>query len=110
MQLLTLCEGYDVIGVDEGQFFSEIVEFCEALANKDKIVLVSALDGTFERKPFGNILNLIPLAEKVTKLCAVCVYCTSEAAFTKRIVESKEIELIGGAEMYKPVCRACFFQ
>lgn len=80
-----------MIGVDEGQFFSEIVEFCETLANKDKIVLVSALDGTFERKPFGNIINLIPLAEKVTKLCAVCVYCTNEAAFTKRIVESKEI-------------------
>lgn len=73
------------------------------------MVVVAALDGTFERKAFGNIIKLIPLAEKVTKLCAVCVYCTNEAAFTRRIVESKEIQLIGGAEMYKPVCRACFF-
>jgi thymidine kinase len=80
------------------------------MANKEKTVVVSALDGTFERKPFGNIINLIPLAEKVSKLCAVCVYCTNEAAFTKRIVESKQVELIGGAEMYKPVCRACFFK
>jgi thymidine kinase len=32
------------------------VEFCETLASQDKIVLVSALDGTFERKPFGRIL------------------------------------------------------
>ena len=75
-----------------------------------KIVVVAALDGTFERKAFGNIISLIPLAEKVTKLCAVCVYCTNEAAFTRRIVESKEIQLIGGDEMYKPVCRQCFFQ
>ena len=50
-----------------------------------KIVVVAALDGTFERKAFGKIVSLIPLAERVTKLCAVCVYCTSEAAFTRRI-------------------------
>jgi thymidine kinase len=110
MEITELCDAYDVIGVDEGQFFAEIVEFCELMANKSKTVLVSALDGTFERKPFGNIINLIPLAERVIKLCAVCVYCACEAAFTKRIVESKEVELIGGAEMYKPVCRGCFFQ
>ena len=73
-------------------------------------MLVAALDGTFDRKGFGNIINLIPISEKVTKLCAVCVYCTSEAAFTRRIVESKEIQLIGGDEMYKPVCRICFFK
>jgi thymidine kinase len=76
----------------------------------NKIVVVAALDGTFERKPFGNIINLIPLAEKVSKLNAVCVYCTNEAAFTKRIVKSMEIQLIGGDDMYKPVCRPCFFK
>ena len=27
-----------------------------------KVVLVAALDGTFERKAFGNIVDLIPLA------------------------------------------------
>jgi thymidine kinase len=43
------------------------------MANKNKIVIIAALDGTFQRKPFGNILNLIPKAEKVTKLNAVCV-------------------------------------
>ncbi len=40
------------------------------------IVMVAALDGTFQRKPFGNIINLLPVAEKVTKLTAVCVYCS----------------------------------
>jgi thymidine kinase len=68
------------------------------------------LDGTFQRKVFGNIMNLVPLAEKVTKLSAVCVTCCNEAAFTQRTIESKEIELIGGAEMYKPVCRKCFMK
>jgi len=36
------------------------------------------------------------LAEKVDKLSAVCIDCGKEAAFTRRTVESNEIELIGG--------------
>jgi thymidine kinase len=47
------------------------------LANAGIIVLVAALDGTFQRKGFGNIINLLPVAEKVTKLTAVCVYCSN---------------------------------
>ena len=86
-----------------------MVEFCDGAANLGKTVVVAALDGTFERKPFGNIVSLIPLAEKVSKLSAVCVYCTREAAFTRRAIASKQVEMIGGAEMYKPVCRGCFF-
>lgn len=49
--------------------------------------MVAALDGTYQRKAFGNIHNLLPKAEKVTKLTAVCVYCTKEAAFTLRIIK-----------------------
>ena len=97
-----------MVAIDEGQFFSDIVDFCEDLADFGINVLVAALDGTFQRKPFGNIINLLPIAEKVTKLTAVCVYCAGEAAFTKRVVDSEEIELIGGEEEYKPVCRNCF--
>jgi thymidine kinase len=72
-----------VVAIDEGQFFANIVDFCEYLADNGVIVLVAALDGTFQRKPFGNIINLLPLAEKVTKLTAVCVYCAKEASFIK---------------------------
>jgi thymidine kinase len=95
--LLPQCKDYQVVAVDEGQFYPDIVEFCETLASQDKIVLVSALDGTFERKPFGRILELVPLAEKVIKLRAICVNCGDDAPFTKRICESKEVELLGGA-------------
>lgn len=34
---------FDVIGVDEGQFFPDIVKFCETAANNRKIVIVSSL-------------------------------------------------------------------
>ena len=53
---------YDVVGIDEGQFFPDIVKFCDEAANKGKIVVVAALDGTFERKPFGNIVDLVSFA------------------------------------------------
>jgi len=54
------------------------------MANLGKIVIVAALDGTFQREGFGNILNLVPIAESVVKLKAVCHSCFDDAAFTKR--------------------------
>ncbi|XP_076157666.1 thymidine kinase, cytosolic [Alosa pseudoharengus] len=97
-----------VIGIDEGQFFPDTVEFCEEMANHGKIVIVAALDGTFQRKPFGNILSLVPLAESVVKLNAVCMQCFKEAAYTKRLGAEKAVEVIGGADMYHAVCRGCY--
>ena len=97
-----------MIGVDEGQFFPDVVKFCEDVAELGKTVIVSALDGDFRRKPFGSILELIPLAEYVVKLSAVCMICTADAAFSKRIVEGDEVEKIGGSDMYVAVCRKCY--
>lgn len=97
-----------VIGIDEGQFFPDTVEFCEEMANKGKTVIVAALDGTFQRKAFGSILNLVPLAESVVKLNAVCMQCFQEAAYTKRLGAEKEVEVIGGADMYHAACRKCY--
>ena len=39
-----------MLGIDEGQFFPDIVPFCEEMANAGKLVIVAALDGTFQRK------------------------------------------------------------
>ncbi|XP_078257720.1 thymidine kinase, cytosolic, partial [Rhinoraja longicauda] len=97
-----------VIGIDEGQFFPDCVEFCEEMANNGKTVIVAALDGTFQRKAFGNILNLVPLAESVVKLTAVCMNCYREAAFTKRLGVEKKVEVIGGMDMYRATCRLCY--
>ena len=40
---------------------------------------------------FGNILNLVPLAESVIKLNAVCMNCFKDAAFTKRLGAEKKV-------------------
>lgn len=65
------------------------------MANSGKTVIVAALDGTFQRQPFGSILNLVPMAESVIKLKAVCMICFSDAAFTKRLGSEQEVCCLG---------------
>lgn len=53
---------------------------------------------------------MVPLAEEVVKLTAVCTGCAKPAAFSRRLdATSLEVEDIGGADKYDAVCRACFF-
>eukprot|EP01052_Picozoa_sp_SAG31_P000654 SAG31_NODE_19_length_35031_cov_42.510707_5_plen_210_part_00 len=105
-----LLEDADVIGIDEGSFLPDIVEFCEQQANRGKTVIVASLDATFQRKEFGRVCELVPLAEEVVKLTAVCSSCAKPAAFSRRLDStSLEVEDIGGAEKYDAVCRSCFF-
>lgn len=57
------------------------------------------------RRSFGSVLDIIPLADSVTKLTARCEICGKRACFTLRKTQDKQIELIGGVDVYMPVCR-----
>lgn len=105
---VTDVDRFDVIGIDEGQFFEDIVPFCEEMANKGKVVIVAALDGTWQRRPFGSILGLVPLAQDVVKLKAVCMVCHKDAAFTHRKHPDNRTIAIGGADDYMAVCWTCY--
>ena len=63
------------------------------MANKGKTVVIAALDGTFQRKAFASILELIPLSENVVKLNAVCMMCFGDGSFSKRISADKEVHI-----------------
>ncbi|KAK0400142.1 hypothetical protein QR680_003375 [Steinernema hermaphroditum] len=82
--VINTIQQYQVIGVDEGQFFDDIVTISEALANMGKTVIIAALDGDFRREPFPTIARLYSLSEKVDKLTAVCRQCSYFASFTTR--------------------------
>ena len=86
----------------------DVLQYAEAWANAGKIVICAALDGDYLRRPFGKILGLLPLAESITKLTAVCTICGADAAFTKRLGSETSVELIGGADMYTSCCRTCW--
>ena len=88
---------FDVIGIDEGQFFDDIVNSCEIMAREGKNVIVAGLDATFQREVFGNLIQLIPLCEKVKKLSAICKDCYDSACFTVRTVSGQtEVNMVGG--------------
>ena len=98
---------YDVIGIDEGQFFPDLVEVCQELALLKKTIIVAALNGDFRMEPFPVVANLIPRADEIKLLNAYCFKCHKDAKFTLRIVQSNETVLIGAGEAYKPACREC---
>lgn len=100
-------KNYDVIGIDEGQFFPDLVEVCEELALMRKTVVVAALNGDFRMEPFPVIAKLISKADKIKLLKAYCFKCHRDAKYTLRIVQSNETVLIGAGEAYKPACREC---
>ena len=100
---------HEVIGIDEGQFFPDLAEICEELANKGKHIVISALNANFKRECFPSIASLFPKCEKIINLQSICFYCNDDAPFTLRTVCNDEEVLIGGIEMYKPVCRNCYY-
>ncbi len=101
---------YDYIGIDEGQFFNNLAKNIVSWAEKDRHIIVAGLDATSELAPFEEIIQLIPYAEEVTKLNAVCTKCGSDyGAFTKFIgSEKKDKILVGGKGLYEARCRKCW--
>lgn len=99
----------DVILINEGQFFQDLYEVVIDMLKNNKKVYICGLDGDFERKKFGYILDLIPYCDKVTKLTSLCSICKNGnlAIFSLRITDDIEQTVIG-SENYIPVCRLCY--
>jgi thymidine kinase len=99
----------NVILINEGQFFPDLFDFVNILLKEGKKVYVCGLDGDFERKKFGQILDLIPLCDKVHKLSSLCSLCKDGTLgiFSMRLTSEKTQTLVG-SDIYIPVCRKCY--
>ncbi|XP_028051891.1 thymidine kinase-like [Camellia sinensis] len=73
----------DVIGIDEAQFFDDLYDFCCKVADCDG-----------KLRTFGSVLHIIPLADSGKR-----------AFFTLRKTNETKTALIGGSDVYMPVCR-----
>ena len=99
---------FSVIGIDEGQFFDDLVDFAHEMANRGKTVIIAALDGDFKQDPFPQVANLFPKTESIVKLTSVCMACLREATFTRRLDDKDQrVEVIGGSDEYASCCRRC---
>ena len=99
----------DVILINEGQFFKDLNTVVEDMLKHNKRIYICGLDSDFERKKFGQILDLIPLCDKVSKLTSLCSQCKdgTPGIFSMRLTSEKQQTLVG-SDNYIPVCRKCY--
>jgi len=102
----------DTIVIEEAQFFADLKAFVlTVVEDYHKDVVVVGLDGDSNRKPFGQILDLIPFCDSVQKLTALCTRCSdgTPALFTSRRqgAEAQQV-LVGASDLYEPLCRRHF--
>lgn len=95
--------------IEEAQFFKGLKDFVlKAVETYDKDVICVGLDGDAERRPFGEVLELIPYCDSVVKRHAFCRRCATPtpALFTYCTTNDKHSQvLVGGSETYEPLCR-----
>lgn len=109
LQITALAESFEVIGLDEAQFFDDgIVAVCNELADAGKRVIIAGLDMDFRGKPFGCMPQLMATAEYVTKVHAICMVCGEVASHSYRLSSSSERVLLGETDLYEARCRRCF--
>ena len=108
----------DVIGIDEGQFFSGIKDtVLNWVMNLNKTVYVAGLLATSEGNMFGELYQLIPFvpSQNFIKIDAVCVDCKKELdilgvtgirppAWLNNCTVEKSGEVLVGSDVYTPVC------
>jgi thymidine kinase len=99
----------DIVMIDEGQFFDDIVEFCHAMTKKGVNFIISALNSKYDGSEWKNVSGLVAISEDIVKLNSVCTQCKGVGSFTFRKVSSNEDRLIGGPESYMTVCRTCWY-
>jgi thymidine kinase len=107
--LLVDTRPYDMIAIDEGQFFRNLKTAVHFMVKAGKYVIVAGLNGDYQRNKFGEILDLIPIADNVTfkrALCKRCRHPNKEAAFTKRI--GAQTGTVNVNCKYVAVCRQCY--
>lgn len=105
-----LADDTQVVGIDEGQFFSqELVQVAQDLAERGKRVIIAGLDTDWQGKPFEPMPTLMAIAESVSKQHAVCVVCGGTASRTQRTAGSSDAQiLVGAADSYEARCRLHF--
>ena len=105
---------YQVIIVDEAQFFTHLVPFCEYVVDTmRKNLFLVGLDGDSNRRPFGELLQCIPLADRVERLTALCHRCANGTpglfSYRREGPDDQQV-LVGGPERYEALCRECYLE
>ena len=98
-----------VILINEAQFFEDLYDCVLDMLKENKRVYIAGLDGDFSRNKFGQILDLVPMCDKITKLTALCSICKDGTLgiFSMRLTKETH-QMVIGSDNYIPVCRHCY--
>lgn len=96
------------IYINEAQFFPDLYDFVLDQLKQNKNLYLYGLDGDFQQKKIGSLLDLIPYCDSICKLNSICERCNQTAIFTKRIVDNME-QYLPDENAYIPLCRNCFY-
>jgi len=98
----------EIIIIEELQFFNDSFEkITEWLDKYNKKIIAAGLISDYLRQPFGDVIKLIPHAEEVIKLNALCKKCKdgTKASFTRRTTNDTNTVIVGSDTYYEAVCR-----
>ena len=115
LRLLSCYHQAECIIIEESQFFPDLRDFVlYSVEVMRKQVICVGLDGDARRKPFGQLLDLIPYADSVEKYRALCSICHdgTKAIFTSRKIIDPAVGqiFVGGADEYEPLCRKHYLE
>ena len=116
-EILNLTENIKVIGIDEAQMFTDLYTNVMKLVEEKGIkVILSGLNSDCYRNDFGELYKFFSKCDTITKLNPFCKECKDSevikpAIFSKRVqTENSDQIVIGGSDVYIPVCRKCYLK
>ena len=97
-----------IIAIDEAQFFDEeLVDICKKYDMNHHFIL-AGLDMDANGNPFPIMEKLLPMADHVKKLSAVCMKCGKDAKMSYKKNKNTSVVDVGGSEKYEARCINCW--
>lgn len=94
--------------IDECHFFEDLVPSLRCLLMMGIDVFCAGLNMTSEGKVFANMEGAFGLADKVQVFYGCCSRCLGKSKYTIRKFSDNRECLVGGSDLYEPVCGSCF--
>jgi len=108
-ELLSESEGYEVVAIDEGHFFTPaLVEVVRAIRERCLVVIVAGITHDAWGRQFTPIPELARMADREILRQAPCSICGEPSPFTQRMTPVKSAHMVGGLGDYEPRCALHF--
>ncbi len=107
--IVDLCNGAELVAIDEGQFFgTPLIGVSRKLLDDRVAVMVAGISNDAWGRPFDPMPQLAEMADEVITLEAPCSVCGAPSPYTQRMKQVNTQHMVGGLDEYEPRCAAHF--